>query len=75
MPRKKMKLHVTYPEAQRVRAQLLSTENPTLNEQERDTVLQILRDIFPVRQQRAKSRRPYVHQRRPGYKRQSGAIR
>jgi hypothetical protein len=59
------KSRITYPEAQRVRARLLNSNQPTLNEQDRDTMLQILADIFPVRQ-----RRPGSHQRRRSYQRQ-----
>lgn len=67
---RKAQLHVSYPAAQRVRARLLSDQ--VLSDRDRDAVLQILRDVYPVRQHR---RRPQSHQRRPAYRRPTGKRR
>ncbi len=66
----KPKLTVSYPAAQRVRARLLSDK--VLSDRDRDTVLQILTDVYPQRRRNAARRRPQSHLRRPSYRRQAG---
>jgi hypothetical protein len=59
---KKRQLHVTYPDAQRVRSRLLNND---LTEKDKDTLLQILSDVYPASQ-----RRPQSHRQRRAYQRQ-----
>jgi hypothetical protein len=68
-PAKKTRLHITYPQAQRVRAQLLKNSTPVLSERDREVVLQILRDVYPIKQSSAKRRSPQACQRRPAHRR------